>query len=468
MARKPNLILFGIDSLRPDRMSLYGYDRLTTPHIDKFAAGGCVFEQAFSPSIPTTPGYSAMFTGRDVFGTDVVALRHEGPLGSHVTTLAEVLGGEGYATTCVGFSGNPASRGFQKYVDFSGWGSWEEGRSPKAENLNEVAIPELQRLAGGQDPFFLFLRHMDPHSPYLPPRPFERLFYGGDEGDRTNHSLEPVWAFKPFCDYFASWFPPGVKDVEYILAQYDGALAYMDACIANVLATIAALGIEEETLIVFNSDHGETLFDHDCYFDHHGLYDVTIRIPLVFRYPGKVPAGQRIGDFVHMKDIMPTLLDLMGVKTKLNFDGRSLRPLLQGRPRPQEPEMYLTEATWMRKHGWRTPEWKLIHALEPDFHFKPEVELYNLLTDPGENHNVAAQEPEVVAWLENRMNAHIAKREGETGRRNPAFTNLNWSGHGRPFASSQEAYDTLHIGSPRAAEGLQKKELQTQRGAKVL
>ena len=468
MAKQPNLILFGIDSLRPDRMSLYGYDRLTTPHLDKFAAGGCVFEKAFSPSIPTTPGYSSMFTGMDTFGTDVVALRHEGPLGSHVTTLAEVLGGSGYATTCVGFSGNPASRGFQKYLDFSGWGSWEEGRSHKAENLNEVSIPELERLAGEKEPFFLFLRHMDPHSPYLPPRPFERLFYGGDEFDPDNHSLDPVYEFAPFVQYFESWFPPGVRDREYIIAQYDGAVAYMDACIAHLLATVASLGIEEETLIVIDSDHGETLFDHDCYFDHHGIYDVTLRIPLVFVYPGKVPAGQRFTDFVQMKDIMPTILDLMGLKARLKFDGRSLRPLMQGKARQQEPEMYLTEATWMRKHGWRTPEWKLIHALEPDFHFKPEVELYNLITDPEENHNLAAQEPEVVAMLENRMQAHIARREKETGRTNPIYTNLNWRGQGGPFKSSEEAYESLHIGSPKTAEALQKKELQTQRGAKRL
>jgi arylsulfatase A-like enzyme len=468
MARKPNLILFGIDSLRQDHMSLYGYHRLTTPHIDKFAAGGCVFENAFSPNIPTTPGYSAMFTGTDTFGTDVVALRHEGPLGSHVTTLAEVLGGEGYATTCVGFSGNPASRGFQKYIDFSGWGSWEEGRSHKAENLNEVAIPELKRLARGKKPFFLFLRHMDPHSPYLPPFPFSRLFYDGNEFDKRNHSLDPVRAFLPFWYYFDSWFPPGVRDADYIIAQYDGALAYMDACIANVLATIGSLGIEEQTLIVINSDHGETLFDHDCYFDHHGLYDVTIRIPLVFVWPGKVPAGPRFGDYVHMKDIMPTILDIMGIKTTLKLDGRSLRPLMRGKPRKQEPEIYLTEATWMRKHGWRTPEWKLIHALEPDFHFKPEVELYDLINDPGENHNVAARNPEVVAMLEKRMNAHIARREKQTGRRNPIFTNLNWHGQGAPFTSSEEAYAKLRIGSPKTAEALQKKELQTQRGAKEL
>lgn len=475
MKKKPNLILFGIDSLRADHMSLYGYHRLTTPHMDKFAAGGAVFENAFSPHIPTTPGYASMFTGMDVFGTDVVTLRHQGPLGDHLKTLAEILGKKGYNTTCVGFSGNPASRGFQTYLDFKGWGSWEEGRSHKAECLNEVAIPELKRLAGEDKPFFLFLRHMDPHSPYLPPQPFERIFYGGNEFDPDNHSLEPVMKFKPFCDYFASWFPPGCTDKEYIIAQYDGAVAYMDACIANIFAAIESLGIQEETLIVIDSDHGETLHDHDCYYDHHGLYEPTLRIPLVFVYPGKVPAGQRHSDIVQIKDIAPTILDLMGIDAKIKFDGRSLTPLMEGKWRTPEPEFYITECTWMRKHGWRTPEWKLIHALEPDLHFKPEVELYNLITDPLENDNVAEQNPEVVAMLETRMHAWIAKREKETGRTNPIYTNVNWHGHGVQFETSQQAYDTLHISSPKTAEALQAKgsekdirELTTQRGQKKL
>jgi arylsulfatase A-like enzyme len=451
-------------------MSLYGYHRLTTPHIDKLAAKGCVFENAFSPSIPTTPGYGSMFTGMDCFGTDVVALRHEGPLGSHVKTLAEMLGEQGYNTTCVGFSGNQASRGFQKYLDFSGWGSWEEGRSHKAENLNEVAIPELERLAGEDKPFFLFLRHMDPHAPYLPPQLFERIFYHGDELDPSNNSLDPVMKFKPFCDFFASWFPPGCTDKDYIVAQYDGAVAYMDACIASILTTVESLGIEEETLIVVDSDHGETHYDHECWFDHHGLYDCTIHIPLIFVYPGKAPAGKRFRDYAHMKDITPTILELMGIKAGIKFDGRSLAPLMRGKPRRQEPEFYLTEATWMRKHGWRTPEWKLMQALEPDFHFKPEIELYNLLVDPEENHNVAKQEPGVVKMLLARMNAHIARRERETGRPDPIFTNLNWHGQGKVFGTSQEAYDTLHIGSPKMAEKLQAAatELRKQRGAKEL
>ena len=468
MKRKPNLILIGIDSLRRDRMSLYGYSRLTTPHIDQYAARGAVFEGLFSPSIPTTPGYSSMFTGMDCFGTDVVALRHQGDLGN-LRTLSEILGAEGYNTTCVGFEGNPASRGFQKYLNFVGWGAWEDGRVPKAENLNAVTIPELKRLAGEDKPFFLFMRHMDPHSPYLPPGPFERMFYAGNEFDQANRSLDGAYAFKPFCDYFTSWFPPGCTDADYMDAQYDGAVAYMDACIADIFAQIAQLGIEEETLVVIDSDHGETLNEHECYYDHHGLYENTLSVPLVFVWPGQVPAGKRIGDVCAMKDVTPTILDLMGISTGINFDGRSLVPLLHGQPREIEPEFYITECTWMRKHGWRTPQWKLIHALEPDFHFKPEVELYDLIRDPGETNNLAQKEPGIVAALEARMADWIARREKETGRKNPMFTNTNW--HGKdcgPFQSSQQAYDTMHIGSPKAAQELQARELLTQRGQKTL
>ena len=469
MAKRANLILIGIDSLRADHMSLYGYPRLTTPHMDKYAARGATFENAFSPHVPTTPGYGSMFTGMDCFGTNTVALRHQGPMAKHVPTLAEILGKAGYKTTAVGFNGNPASRGFKTYLNFEGWGSWASGRSHKAEKLNDVAIPELKRLAAGKAPFFLFLRHMDPHSPYLPPRPFERAFYDGNECAKSNHSLDSVRAFKPFCDYFVSWFPPGCTDKDYIIAQYDGAVAYMDACISNIFMTLQSLGIEEETLVVIDSDHGETLYDHDCYFDHHSTYDCVLRVPLVFVYPGKVPAGQRFADTCQLKDVTPTILNLLGVRPGLKFDGRSLVPLMRGRSRAAEPEFYITECTWMRKHGWRTPQWKLIHALEPDFHFKPEVELYDLIADPEENRNLADKEPEIVAVLEARMQKWIAKREKQTGRPNPMYTNLDWHGLGcGAFKTSEEAYAKLYIGSPEVARGLQARELRTQRAAKKM
>ena len=456
--RKPNIVLLGIDSLRRDHMSCYGYRRLTTPQLDRFAQESTLFEQTFSPYIPTTSAYASMLTGQDLFTTQVVALRHKGPLRPEIPTLAEILRNQGYATTSVGFTGNPSARGFDKYLDFPGWGSWNEGRSPKAQNLNDVALPELDRLARQRDPFFLFLRHMDPHSPYLPPAPFERMFYHGNEFDRRNRSMEPVMAFKPFRDFFASWMPPGVTDKEYIIAQYDGAIAYMDAAIRSIFTALEARGLAEETIVVVNGDHGETLYDHDCYFDHHGLYEPTLIVPLILRYPGKLPAGTRISGYNQHKDLVPTLLELAGIATEeLHFDGASLLPMVRGEVASHASEFYITECTWMRKHGWRTPNLKLIVALEPDFHFKAPVELYNLYEDPTESVNLAETYPEIVAELTRRMHAWIARREAESGLPNPIYNQPNWHGDNQIdyFTSSQQAYDTLHIGDPTQAARLQ-------------
>jgi len=333
MANKlPNILFFGIDSLRSDHMSAYGYHRLTTPYIDRFAQGATLFEHHYSPHIPTTSGYTNMLTGMDVFSTQVVALAHKGPLRPEVRTLPEILRDAGYTSTCIGFTHNAASRGFDKYLDFdAGWKTWDQGRMPKAQNLNEVAVPELERLAQGEQPFLLFLRHMDPHSPYLPPAPYERMFYHGNETDPNNHSLDKVMAFEPFRDYIASWLPPGCTYADYVIAQYDGEVAYMDAAIQTLFTTVERLGIADDTIIVITSDHGETLNDHDCYFDHHGLYDPTLVVPLIIRWPGKIPAGRRIKGITRQYDTTPTLLDLIGIQPEgVQFDGRSLLPMIDG------------------------------------------------------------------------------------------------------------------------------------------
>jgi len=271
--------------------------------------------------------------------------------------------------------------------------------------------------------------------------------------------MDPVMAFKPFCDFFAAWMPPGISDKDYVIAQYDGAVAYMDACIQSIFNKLETLGIEEETIVILNGDHGETLYDHECWFDHHGIYDVTLHVPLIIRYPGKVAAGKRVGGYNQHKDLVPTILDLAEIDTGIEFDGASLMPMARGEVSSHEPEMYITECTWMRKHGWRTPEWKLIRALEPDFHFKPEVELYNLLTDPDENANLAEAQPDVVDLLTDRMEAHIETREAQTGLKNPIYHQGDWHGHKGvgAFETSQQAYDTMHIGDPDAAAKLQAK-----------
>ena len=461
MAAKPlNLILFGIDSLWADHMSCYGYYRLTTPHIDRFASQSVLFENTYSPHIPTTPAYAGMLTGMDCFSNQVVALRHKGGLTDRVRTLPEILREAGYESTCVGFKGNPSSRGFDNYLEYASWGGFDaNGRMPKAESLNQVAIPELERLAKGDKPFFLFLRHMDPHSPYLPPEPYQHMFYGKDPRDPSKDSMKPVFAFKPFADYFKSWIPEDITDADYVIAQYDGAIAYMDACIQKILTRIDELGLAENTLVIINSDHGETLMDHECYFDHHGLYDCTLHVPLIMRLPGRLPAGIRVKGMNLHQDLVPTILELLGVEAPDKFDGKSLLPLISGERAANYSEVYITECTWMRKHGWRTPHWKLIVALEPDFHFKPGVELYNLVEDPGENNNLAEKEPELVAELRRRMEAWIARREQETGLPNPIYTNLQWHGQDRgPFTSSEEAYNSLRIGSIKQAQSLQQKK----------
>lgn len=461
-SRKPNILLIAVDSLLATHMSAYGYKRLTTPHIDRFAAGATLFENTFSPHVPTTPAYASMLTGGDCFSTQVVALRHRGDLAPGLPTLPEILRHQGYRSLCVGFKGNPAARGFDEYLDYVAWGDKTvPGGLRKAENLNDVFLPKLQELAAGDQPFFAFLRHMDPHSPYLPPAPYDRLFYHGDPCDPTNRSMDPVMEFAPFADYFRSWMPDGIADKDYVIAQYDGALAYMDACIGRIFQVVESLGLDENTIIILNGDHGETLYDHQCWFDHHGLYDVCLRVPLILRYPGRVPAGRRVSGYNQHKDLVPTILELAGLPApERPLDGRSLLRLLDGSEASFDSSFYLSECTWMRKHGWRTPEWKLMVALEPDFHFKPEVELYNHVTDPDENHNLAEQMPGMVAALRAEMEAWIARRERETGLSNPICNQPGW--HGVPgidyFSSSEEAYRLLHIGSSRQARVLQDKE----------
>jgi arylsulfatase A-like enzyme len=234
-------------------------------------------------------------------------------------------------------------------------------------------------------------------------------------------------------------------------------VAYMDACLQTIFNALETLDLVENTIVVLNSDHGETLYDHDCYFDHHGMYDQTLHVPLVLRYPGKIPAGKRVAGYNTQQDLLPTLLELSGIESEIAFDGHSLLPMVKGEVASHTGEFYITECTWMRKHGWRTPEWKLIEALEPDMHFKPPVELYNLVQDPGELVNLVETEPQIVKALHDRMHAWIAKREKETGLPDPIYHQGDWHGHKGvgAFKTSQQAYDTLHIGDPAQAAKLQ-------------
>jgi arylsulfatase A-like enzyme len=445
MAKKhPNILIFAIDSIRRDHMSCYGYHRLTTPHFDRLAAKGTLIENAFSPYIPTTPAYSSILTGLDVINHQQVALGPKKPLPEDRPTLPEILREAGYQSTVVGFD-KGFYRGFDNYLNFEGWVGWEDRPARKAENLNAVTIPEMDRLQKSGKPWMIFLRHMDPHSPYLPPAPYDTMFYSKDPCDKKlPDTMKAVFDFKPFADFFKSWMPPGIRDKDWVIAQYDAELAYMDACCQRLVTRLDELGCAEETLIVVTGDHGETLYDHECWFDHHGLYEPTLVVPLIYYWPGKVPEGVRSKAYSLHEDMIPTLLDICGLKKYakgLKFDGVSLKKNFTDTEHTPRSEFYITECTWMRKHGWRTPIWKYWEALEPDFHGKPPVELYNIIEDPEESRNLAEKEPEVVEALRARMSRYIKKRCRQTQKENPIHD--HWIGTEK------------HIGSIATAKNLQ-------------
>ncbi len=420
-----NVILICIDTLRADHLSCYGYPRLTSPHIDRLAAQGTLFTQASAESIPTHPGHTSMFTGRDVFAHQVLCQGSpKVELSPGIPTLADRLRRRGYRTGAADNLGRWFSRGFDLYEKYA----WEKDPTQpwrKAEAVNAVALPLLDRLAKGRKPFFMFVHYWDPHSPYLAPPPFTRMFYSRrrDERAKSHKSMGPIWkTYEALKHYFAQWLGGmgGVTDADYVDALYDAEIAYGDASLAEFLARLDELGVADQTLVVLTSDHGETLHEHaGCWYDHHGLYETNLRIPLLLRCPGRLPAGLRLNGLVRTRDIAPTVLDLLGFQEGEEMDGTSLLPLIRSRShRGTSGDLYLTECTWMKKRGWRTRDWKLIVAMEDPFGLPP-VELYDLRNDPGETKNLAKQRPDVVARLRRRMEAHVARRMRETGHPDP-------------------------------------------------
>lgn len=365
-----------------------------------------------------------MHTGRDAFVHGVVS-----HAGSHVPDeaiplMAEALARRGVHTVAVDNLGRWFTRGFDAYLPFD----WDKDPTKpwrKAEAVNAVALGALDRCAADPRPFFLFLHYWDPHTPYLPPSPFDRMFVAGDERDPGERSMDPVWAFEPFRDYFAQWMD-GVTDIRFPVAQYDAEIAYLDTVLARLFARVEELGLRDDTAIVIVSDHGEVLDDHVGYFDHHGLYDANLHVPCIISAPGLVPAAHRVSGSASMLDIAPTVYDALGfpdLSAELGLPGRSLIEVANGRADCGTiSDLYITESTWMRKRGWRTGQWKLIEALEPDFHDGPPIELYDLSTDPGEITNLASERPEIIAELSARMHGYARRRAAETGVPDPILT----------------------------------------------
>jgi arylsulfatase A-like enzyme len=433
-----NLILISLDTTRADHLGCYGWRRNTSPHLDRLAEGGTLWENCFSPSIPTHPAHTSMLTGRDVMAHQVVAQGGKAELAPAIPTLAELLRARGYFAGAADNLQRWFSRGFDLYEGYR-WSHDMSGAWRKGEAVVETALRVLNQAAAQEKPFFLFFHFWDPHTPYLPPPPFDRMFYAGDEKDPAHRSMEPVLNFPPFMHYFRQWMGQA-RDIEFPKAQYDAEIAYMDCCLQHLVQRLEELDLTRRTLLVITADHGEELDEHEMWFDHHGLYDTNLHVPLILSMPGTIPEGKRLPGTVRLADIVPTVLELLGHETgDTPFEGRSFVPMLSGSmPEGTAGTLYLTECTWMRKRGLRTHEWKLVVAREPDIHDRPPVELYHLPSDPRETLNLAAERPEVVERLKADLFGWVEPRLRETGLPDPV---------------EEQEITLRQIGKPREARG---------------
>lgn len=415
-----NIVLIALDTQRADHLGCYGYNKNTSPFIDGIAAQGVLFERCYAPNIPTHPSFTTMLSGKEAITHDIVNIGGGVPIKPGIRLLPEILRENGWRTAAVDTMGRHFRRGFDEYVSPE-WDRSDPLTLRRAEHVTDHALPLIETLKNGDQPFFLFLHYWDPHTPYLPPADFRTMFYprGRDPYDPSNHSMDPAWNDEMFKWYFHDWMP-GVTDTTYVNALYDAETAYMDWQLRRVFAALEP--IKSDTLVVLTADHGEILDEQLGFYDHHGLYEGNVHVPLILWWPGTLPAGKRVAGFVQNVDFVPTFLEMAGIPDTENTEGRSLLPsIIRPARRPDDAggnydEVYLSEATWEVKRGLVNSRWKFIQSYEPDPHGRPMQELFDLRADPTEQNNLAEQFPEVVRELKGRLDAWVARRLEETGR----------------------------------------------------
>ena len=358
-AEAPNVIVIVLDTVRAANLSLYGYERPTSPHLNEFARSGVVFERALATSSWTLPSHAAMFTGR--LPNEVTA-DWLTPLDDAHRTLAEVFSERGYNT--VGIVANliyatkasGLARGFQRYTDFPrtpetiAQHSWlvrplvnrvREAMGDSSELVRKhaatVTDQYLDWLDSGRSgkPFFAFLNYFDAHQPYEPPHPFDTMF--GSGGPMPDLATRPTW---------------GKKEIQRSIDAYDGAIAYVDQEVERLLGGLRSRQLLANTLIVITSDHGEQFGEHGLYGHANSLYRQTLEVPLVISFPSRVPAGLRVAGPVSLADLPATILDLTRARNGQAFPGRSLAWHWSPAPLAAQPSPLFAETS----RGLNQPE----------------------------------------------------------------------------------------------------------------
>ena len=416
------MVLFLLDTLRRDRLDAYGFDRKTAPQLSRLAAEGVLFEDAIAQGAWTKVSVPSILTSTYPTSNGIYELNHRMPASG--VTLAEAFRNAGYATwasSSVQFTGRGSNlhQGVEVLHEAD---SFPDNRGKNARDVVDRLLPWLERHK--DSPFFAMIHAIDPHSDYEPNRPYDTLWAAPDAKTKHEAWTEKV---KPFIesDFMKDMGLPmrgeleraGIAPEEFVKVEldwYDGSIRGADVELGRVLEKLEELGIADDTLVVFLSDHGEEFLDHGGHFHEENVYGELTNVPLAMRWPGVLPAGRVVDETVQLLDVAPTILDLAGLPVPERMQGQSLKPLLAAsgkerwRPRPAISE-------WRRRTdqlGTRIVdafsiiegEWKLVRNVERPEDV-PEFELYNHESDPLDQKNVASENAAIVERLAQQLEA---------------------------------------------------------------
>ena len=406
----PNVLLISVDTLRPDHLGCYGYDRNTSPNIDRLADEGALFENVISSTSWTLPAHAAMFTG--LADTVHGAWDTDRQLAEQHVTLAERLREAGYAT--VGFFSGPTlypafglGQGFETYIDCTSYPelSAESAKTPGIEvggELQSAAMADItspriyaairQWLAeNARQPFFMFIHMWDVHFDFIPPSPYDTKFDPDYTGTVTGKNFifdESINADMPR------------RDVEHLIALYDGEIAWTDEHVGKILADLEALDLHDSTIVMLLADHGTEFFEHGSKGHRQTLFDEVVRIPLVVRWPGRIQPGLRIADQTRMMDVLPTLLDLLRMPSPTDVMGRSVAPLLFG-DELDDKVLAISELYTLGRglSSYRRLDRKLIRQEATD-----SWVVFNFRSDPGEQRPLQKMDNPLVSVMVREAN----------------------------------------------------------------
>ena len=375
--RRPNVVLYVVDTVRADRLGVYGYEKPTSPRLDAFAAGAVVFENAYAQSSWTRPAMASLFTGLLPPAHRTVGRRSVLP--EDATTLAEILAANGYEG--MGLVRNPnVGRAFGFAQGFTRFRS--EDRDRDETMLERVRLWLDERQDAGA-PFFLYLHAIDPHGPYDPAPEFEQMF---DAGDAPAHYR----TVRYLLELNGGEAEPDEGTAEALSRLYDAEVAQNDRAFGELLDELEARGLAEDTAVIHVSDHGEEFEEHGRWEHGVSLYEEVLRIPLVMRLPG-VPA-QRVEPPAQHVDVLPTLLGYLGIEAPPT-DGRDL---LAERRRDDDPADVYThlDVDGHRASSVIRGRYKLVLPQSPSQGTAPM--LFDLEADPGELDDLATEQPRIV------------------------------------------------------------------------